>query len=95
MKKLKITFNISEVVVEMLERRVPKRKRNAFIEEAIRARFAIMEQEQFLRELVLDNKARDEELDAIDAGLELEDAILQGDDEFLNEDDIFELDDLM
>lgn len=92
-KKIKITFNISEDVVEMMERRVPKRKRNAFIEEAIRGRFASIEQEQFLRELVMHNKARDEELDQIDAGMELEDALLQSDE--LDEDEILELDELI
>jgi hypothetical protein len=93
MKKLKITFNISEDVVEMLEKRVPKRKRNTFIEEAIRLRFATMEQEEFLRELVMNNKARDEELDLIDASLELGDAILQSDE--VDEDEILELDELV
>ena len=93
MKKLKIAFNISEDVAEMLERRVPKRKRNTFIEEAIRLRFDMMEQERFLRELVIDNRTRDEELDQIDAELEPEDAIFLSD-ETLDEDEILEFDDL-
>ena len=94
MKKIKITFNISQDVVEMLERRVPKRKLNAFIEEAIRGRFGMMEQEQFLRELVMHNKIRDDELDKIEAGLEPEDALFQID-EPMDEDEILELDDLV
>ncbi|HEX9896134.1 MAG TPA: hypothetical protein VGA85_00530 [Dehalococcoidales bacterium] len=94
MKKTKITFNISEEVAQMLETRVPKRKRNAFIEEAINLRFGMIEQEKFLRELVVTNKARNEELDKIEEELEPEDAILQSD-EPLDEDEILELDDLI
>lgn len=94
MKKIKLTFNISEDIAQILETRVPKRKRNTFIEEAIRLRLDVTEQEQFLRELVVTNKARDEELDRIESGLEPEDAILQSD-EPLDEDEILELDDLV
>jgi hypothetical protein len=94
MKKTKITFNISKEVAQMLETRVPKRKRNAFIEEAINLRFGMIEQEKFLRELVVTNKARNEELDKIEEELEPEDAILQSD-EPLDEDEILELDDLI
>lgn len=96
-RKIKITFNISEDVVEMLEQRVPKRKRNVFIEEAIHCRFATMEQELFMRELAAHNRTQNEELDLIGAGLEqaeLDDAILQSDD-LLNEDEILELDELL
>jgi hypothetical protein len=94
MKKLKLTFNISEDVAKMLETRVPKRKRNTFIEEAINLRFGMVEQERFLRELAETNKASNEELDTIEAGLEPEDAILQSD-EPLDEDEILELDDFI
>jgi len=94
MKKIKLTFNISEDIAQILETRIPKRKRNTFIEEAIRLRLDVIEQEQFLRELVVTNKARDEELDRIESGLEPEDAILQSD-EPLDEDEILELDDLV
>jgi hypothetical protein len=87
MKKVKMTFSISPDVSEMLERRIPKRKRNAFIEEAIRGRFATMEEEQFLRQLVMDNKACDEELDMIDAGLEFDEG-----DECLSESEFADLD---
>jgi hypothetical protein len=94
MKKLKITFNISEDVVEILEKRVPKGKRNGFIEEAIRFRFSSIEQEQFLRELVRDNKSLSEDLDRIDEGLELGDALLQSD-ELLDEEELMEFNDLV
>ena len=94
MKKIKLTFNISEDVARILESRVPKRKRNAFIEEAINLRFGMMEQEQFLREVAMTNKTHNEELDRIEATLEPDDAILQSD-EPLDEDEILELDDLI
>jgi hypothetical protein len=94
MKKIKITFTISEDVVQMLDKHVPKRKRSAFIEEAIRFRFGSIEQEQFLRELVMSNKARDEELDKIDADMELGEAIFQSE-ELLNDDEILEFEDLV
>jgi hypothetical protein len=94
MKKVKLTFNISKNVAEMLEKRVPNRKLNAFIEEAIQFRFDMLEREKFLQELVLNNKVRDEELDKIEAGLEPEDALFQSDAPLI-EDELSELDDLL
>ena len=93
MKKLKLTFNIPEDVAEMLETRVTKRRRNAFVVEAIRVRFGMMEQEKFLRELTEANQARALELAEIDEGLEPEDAILQSDE--LDEGEIAELDEII
>ncbi len=90
MKKVNLTFSISEDLVKMIEERIPKRKRNQFITEAITARFNIMEQERFLREVAQANQARDEELTKIEEGLEPEDADLQSDE--LDEDEILELD---
>ncbi|MBN1664119.1 MAG: hypothetical protein JW943_11010 [Deltaproteobacteria bacterium] len=94
MKKVKITFNITADVAQMLEERVPKRKRNRFIEEAVHARFSIMEEEKRMREMVIANKARDEELELIDNGLELDDAIFE-DDDLLCEEEVSELDDYL
>jgi hypothetical protein len=94
MKKLKITFSLSKHVVNLLENRVPKRQRNVFIEEAIQGRFAMMEQEQFLRELAMHNRTRDEGLEQIDAGLKLKDTMIPGDD-LLSESQRSEFDDLL
>lgn len=94
MKKIKLTFNISEDIAEMLETRIPKRKRNTFIEEAINLRFGMMEQERFLREVAVTNSAHVEALDKIEEELEPDDAILQSDDDVLDDDEILELDDL-
>jgi hypothetical protein len=92
MKKVKLTFSIPEDVAAMLEQRIPKRQRNNFITEAIHARFNIMEQEGFLREVAAANREQDENLTKIDACLDPEDAELQSDE--LDEDEILELDDL-
>lgn len=78
----------------MLEKRIPKRRQNIFIEEAIHARFSIMEQEKAMRELVQANKIRDEELELIDAGLEHEENIYHHD-EYLNEDEMLDIDEVM
>ena len=94
MKKIKLTFNIAEDVAEMLETRVPKRKRNNFIEEAIRLRFGMDEQEKFLREVVATNIIQNDQLDKIEATLDPEDADLQSD-ELIDDDEILELDDLI
>lgn len=91
--KIAITFNLPAEVVEMLEGRVPKEKRDTFIEEAIHGRFAMMEQEKLMREIIKSNKARDEALDLIDARLELDDEILQGDD-LLSDNELLELDEI-
>ena len=90
MKKVKLTFSIPEDLVKMIEARIPSRKRSQFITEAINARFNIMEQEQFMREVAQANQARDEELTKIEEGLEPEDADLQSDE--LDEGEILELD---
>jgi hypothetical protein len=94
MKRLKLTFNIPEDVVEMLETRITKRKRNTFVVDAIRARFRSLDEQQFLKELAEVNKARAQELAEIDDGLEPEDAILQSDEE-MNNYEIAELDDII
>jgi hypothetical protein len=94
MKKIKLTFNIAENVAEMLETRVPKRKRNAFIEEAIRLRFGFDEEERFLREVVATNIIQNDQLDKIEATLDPDDADLQSD-EMIDEDEILELDDFI
>jgi hypothetical protein len=91
MKKVKVTFSISEDVAKLLEERVSKRKRNAFIEEAINLRFGMEEQEQFLREVVSANNEQINELDRIELNLEPDDADLQSDE--IDEDEILELDD--
>lgn len=93
MKKLKLTFNIPEDVAEMLDKRVTKRKRNTFVVDAICARFRSLDEQQFLKELVEANQARDQEMAEIDQGLEPEDAILQSDE--LDEDEIAELDEII
>jgi hypothetical protein len=98
MKKVETTFKISKDVFKLLEGRVPKRKRNTFIEEAIRCRFAVMEQEAFMRELIMDNKARDEQMELIDAGLAVDDVdemFQSKDDELLNADEIMEFDEFL
>jgi len=94
MKRLKLTFNIPEDVAEMLDKRVPKRKRNTFVVDAIRARFRALDEQQFLKELTEANKARALELAEIDDGLEPEDAILQSDEEMDNY-EIAELDEII
>lgn len=91
MKKVKVTFSIPEDVAKTLEERVPKRARSTFITEAIYARFNIMEQEQFLREIAESNRVQDEQLTKIDESLEPEDADLQSDE--IDADEILELDD--
>jgi hypothetical protein len=93
MKKLKLTFNIPEDVAEMLDKRVTKRKRNAFVVDAICARFRSLDEQQLLQELIEANQARDQEMAEIDQGLEPEDAILQSDE--LDEDEIAELDEII
>lgn len=93
MKRLKLTFNIPEDVAEMLETRITKRKRNAFVVDAICARFRSLDEQQFLKELAEVNKARALELAEIDDGLEPEDAILQSDE--LDESEIVELDEII
>lgn len=95
MNKTKLTFSIAEDVAEMLVTRIPKRQRSNFIEEAIRLRFGMMEQERFMREVVSANQAIEEDLDKIEQTLEPEDAILQSDDDLIDEDEILELDDLI
>lgn len=94
MKKIDVAFKISKDVADMLEARVPKRKRNVFIEEAIRGRFMAAEEEKFLQELCLERKIYSDELDRIDASLELADAMLQ-EGELLKEDEVMELDDIL
>jgi hypothetical protein len=60
-----------------------------------------MEQERLLRDIVEHNRARDEELDAIDNSLEAdpEDMLFQkmmtNTDEFLEDDELFEVDDMI
>ena len=101
MKKNKITFEISEAVMEMLDKRIPEQERNTFIEKAIHCMFSTMEQERLLRDIVEHNKARDEELDAIDNSLEqgpgdvLFQKMTSNTDEFLDDDELFELDDMI
>lgn len=94
MKKRKITCNISEDIAEMLEKRVPKRTRSAFIEAAVRARFAMEDEEKRMREAAMADRTRDAELELIDASLELADIILQNDD-ILSEEELSELEDLV
>lgn len=93
MKRLKLTFTIPEDVAEMLDKRVTKRKRNAFVVDAIRARFRSLDEQQFLRELTEAYQARDKEMAEIDEGLEPEDAILQSDE--LDDGEIAELDEIV
>jgi hypothetical protein len=84
----------------MLEERVPENERNEFIENAIRCMFSTMEQERFLRDLVEHNIARDEELHAIDEGLEpepeyeIQKATRFHHDAILSDEEILELDEL-
>jgi hypothetical protein len=91
MKKIKTTFTLSEDVLEMLKRRIPKRNRSLFVQEAIRFKF---EHEQFLKELVVSNRVQGEELDLIDAGLMMEDPA-SSDDESLTEGEFLELEELL
>jgi hypothetical protein len=93
MKRLKLIFTIPEDVAEMLDKRVTKRKRNAFVVDAIRARFRSLDEQQFLRELTEAYQARDKEMAEIDEGLEPEDAILQSDE--LDDGEIAELDEII
>ena len=101
MTKHKITFEISEEVMEMLDRRVPEQDRNTFIEKAIHCMFSTMEQERLLRDIVEHNKARDDELEAIDSSLppDPEDMLFQKmmttTGEFLDDDELNELDDIV
>ena len=101
MAKHKITFEISEEVMEMLDKRVPEKERNDFIEKAIHCMFSTMEQERLLRDIVEHNKARDDELDAIDSSLppepeaELFQKMMSNTDEFLDDDELNELDGLI
>jgi hypothetical protein len=101
MTKHKITFEISEEIMEMLEKRIPEQERNTFIEKAIHCMFSTMEQERLLRDIVEHNKARDEELDAIDNSLEPDPAdllfqkMMTNTDEFLDDDELLELDDMV
>jgi len=97
----KITFEISDAVMEMLKKRVPEQERNTFIEKSIHCMFSSMEQEKMLRDIIEHNKARDEELDAIDNSLEpdREDRmfkkIFTNANDFLDDDELFELDDTL
>jgi hypothetical protein len=93
MKRLKLTFNIPEDIAEMLDKRVTKRKRNAFVVDAICARFRSLDEQQFLKELVEANQTRALELAEIDDCLEPEDAILQSDE--LDDGEIAELDEII
>ena len=101
MTKHKITFEISEEVMEMLDRRVPEQDRNTFIEKAIHCMFSTIEQERLLRDIVEHNKARDDELEAIDSSLppDPEDMLFQKmmttTEEFLDDDELNELDDIV
>ena len=101
MTKHKITFEISEEVMDMLDKRIPEQERNDFIEKAIHCMFSTMEQERLLRDIVEHNKARDDELDAIDSSLppepeaELFQKMMSNTDEFLDDDELNELDGLI
>ena len=46
MKTLKLNFTVPEDVAEALKTRVEKRKRSAFVTEAVRARLKELEQDQ-------------------------------------------------
>jgi len=91
MAEREVTFSISEEVMEMLENRIAKEEHNDFVEKAIRSRFAMMEQEKAMKDLVIHNSIINEELDAIDAGIDLEDTFTE-DDELLSDDEISDLD---
>jgi hypothetical protein len=101
MKKVKVTFEISEAVMDMLDKRVPEQERNSFIEKAIHCMFSTMEQERLLRDIVEHNKARDDELEEIDNSLEPEPEdlifknVMTNIDEFLDDDELSELDDIV
>jgi hypothetical protein len=95
MKRTKLTLSLPADVVEMLEKRVPKRKQSAFVADALRARFMAQEEAVRLQEMLADHQKHYRELADIEAELEPEDAILQSDGEIMDDALISDIEDLM
>jgi arginine deiminase len=61
MKTLKQNFTVPEDVVKMLKAYIGKRKRSAFVTDAVRVRLKQLEERQLQQELIEGYKARKEE----------------------------------
>jgi len=86
MKRVKLTFSLPADVADMLENKVPKRKQNAFVADALRTRFIVEEEAKRLQEMLEDHQKHYRELSEIEADLEPEDAILAHDGEDIIDD---------
>ncbi|MDP2919646.1 MAG: hypothetical protein Q8O43_05470 [Dehalococcoidia bacterium] len=81
MKTLKLNFTVPEDVAEALKTNVAKRKRSAFVSEAVRARLKELEEEELKRLLIEGYTARAKESAELNA--EMEYATLENLDEIL------------
>lgn len=66
MKTLKLNFTVPEDVAEALKTQVSKRKRSAFVSEAVRARLKELEEKSIEQQLIEGYKARAQEDAEID-----------------------------
>ena len=92
MKKRKITVSVSEDVIELLEKKVPKGERSAFIESIIRSKFNMNVKKNFLDDLASGKSAHGHLYANFDAAMEMTGAL--NDDEFLSDAELNELDDI-
>lgn len=70
MKTLKLNFTVPEDVAEALKTQVSKRKRSAFVSEAVRARLKELEEKKLEELLIEGYKAREKESAEIDKEME-------------------------
>ena len=93
MEKRNITFSISNDVLELLEKNVPKGERSALIEDLIRSRFNMDMQKKFLDELASGNSSHGHFLNKYNAAKEMTDALQE--DDLLSDAELNELDDIV
>jgi metal-responsive CopG/Arc/MetJ family transcriptional regulator len=70
MKTLKLNFTVPEDVAEALKANVQKRKRSAFVSDAVRTRLKELEDEQLKESLIRGYKATDKEMSELDKEME-------------------------
>ena len=70
MKTLKLNFTVPEDVAEALKTNVSKRKRSAFVSEAVRARLKELEEKKLEELLIEGYKAREKESIEMDKEME-------------------------
>jgi hypothetical protein len=70
MKTLKLNFTVPEDIAEALRTQVSKRKRSAFVSEAVSARLKQLEEEKLKQLLIEGYKAREKEDAELDKEME-------------------------